>query len=194
MRIVSLNVGAIRVIPWEGRRVRTGFQKHPTHGRVALKGVNLAGDEQADRAVHGGPRKTVYVYPSEHYAFWRQALELPTLAWGAFGENLTTLGWLETTAHIGDEVRIGTARLEVTQPRSPCYKMNAAFGRSDMIERFERAGRTGFYLGALEEGELGEGDPVELLARRQGAPSVAEVVSSKQASPSAPEDGASRPP
>ena len=122
----------------------------------------------------------MYVYPSEHYPFWREALGVPTLTWGAFGENLTTSGWLEATAHIGDLVRIGTAEMVITQPRSPCYKMNAAFARSDMIERFRNSGRSGFYLAPFSEGEMGAGDSIELLSRRPDAPSVSELVASEE--------------
>ncbi len=182
MRVISLNVGEVEVIVWEGHRIRTGFRKHPVAGKVQLRGVNLVGDDQADRTVHGGRRKTVYVYPSEHYPFWREALGAPTLAWGAFGENLTTSGWLEATAHIGDLVRIGTAEMEVTQPRSPCYKMNAAFARADMIERFHYSGRSGFYLAPVREGEMGAGDSIELLSRKPDAPLVSELLATEEAS------------
>ncbi|MCI4357698.1 MAG: MOSC domain-containing protein [Thermoplasmata archaeon] len=188
MHVVSLNVGKIETFLWEGRPIRTGFRKHPTEGRVALVGVNLRGDDQADRSVHGGRRKAVYVYPSEHYRFWREELELPSLEWGAFGENLTTVGWLESTAHIGDVVRIGNAKLEVTQPRSPCYKMNATFGRADMIERFNRSGRSGFYLAPIEEGDIGRGDPVELISRTVQSPSIVEVLAKVASRGSAPGD------
>ncbi len=122
MHVVSVNVGQVEVIVWEGRQVRTGFRKHSVHGRIALRGVNLVGDDQADRTVHGGRQKTVYVYPSEHYPFWRGTLQNTALEWGAFGENLTTAGWLESNAHVGDVLRIGlkpTRRSEVFSERSP---------------------------------------------------------------------------
>lgn len=180
MRIVSLNVGKIETLEWEGRQVKTGFRKRSISGPVVLRGVNLAGDDQADRKVHGGPSKTLYVYPSEHYAFWKAELHSPTLPWGSFGENLTTSGWLETEAHVGDRVRIGTAELVVTQPRRPCYKLNIAFSRTDMIERFLRAGRSGFYLGPVREGEISAGDDIELLSRVPESPSIAQVVGSEE--------------
>jgi MOSC domain-containing protein YiiM len=180
MRVISLNVGEVRTILWEGREVRTGFQKRPVHGKVALRGVNLEGDDQADRTVHGGTGKTIYVYPSEHYPYWRKELERRSLDWGAFGENLTTSGWLESTAHLGDVVRIGTATLEITQPRRPCYKLNAIFARPDMVERFHRSGRSGFYLGPVSEGEMGEGDPIELLSRKADAPSISDILEAER--------------
>lgn len=175
MHVVSVNVGQIEVILWEGREIRTGFRKHPVPGKIPFRGVNLVGDDQADRTVHGGKRKSVYVYPSEHYRFWERTLGIRELGWGAFGENLTTAGWLESNVHIGDVVRIGTAAFEVTQPRSPCYKINASFGRPDMIERFHRSGRSGFYLAPVEEGEIVEGDSIEILTWRRNAPTISDL-------------------
>ncbi len=176
MHVVSVNVGRIDLITWEGRQVRTGFKKHPVHGKIPLRGVNLVGDEQADRTVHGGKRKSVYAYPSEHYRFWHESLDLRELEWGAFGENLTTAGWLESNARVGDVVRIGTVVLEITQPRSPCYKINASFGRGDMIERFHQSKRSGFYLAPVKEGEIEEGDLIEILSRKRDAPSISDLV------------------
>jgi MOSC domain-containing protein YiiM len=186
MQVVSLNVGEVQVVPWEGREIRTGFRKRPVRGPVPLRGVNLAGDDQADRTVHGGRQKTVYVYPSEHYPYWQEALEVRSLGWGAFGENLTTSGWLESAAHIGDVVRIGTATLVITQPRFPCYKLNAVFARSDMVQRFQRSGRSGFYLAPVSEGEMGEGNSIELLSQTAGAPAVSEVFAREVARESNP--------
>jgi len=180
MRVESVNVGNVEPIEWEGRILETGFRKKSVEGRVAFTGVNLAGDDQADRSVHGGPRKAVYVYPSEHYAEWRRSLRLPHLAFGGFGENLTTSGWLESDARRGDVVRIGTAMFEVARPRAPCVKMNAVFRRPDMIDRFHRSGRSGFYLAAVQDGELGAGDPIELVRRVQGAPSIADMIQSSR--------------
>jgi MOSC domain-containing protein YiiM len=159
--------------------VETAFRKRSVEGPVRLRGDSLEGDEQANRQGHGGPRKSVYVYPSEHYAFWIEALGRPDLGGGAFGENLTTEGWTEAEAHIGDAVRVGTAELVVTQPRWPCFKMNASFGRGDMIERFHDSRRFGFYLGAVRDGIVRAGDPVVLVGRLSGAQSIADVVAAE---------------
>ena len=183
MRVVSVNVGRIGELTWEGHQLPSAFRKAPVAGRVAMRGVNLEGDAQADRRVHGGPRKSVYVYPSEHYAAWQTELAVSTLPWGSFGENLTTVGWTEREAHVDDLVRIGTAELRVTQPRQPCVKMNAAFGRADLIDRFARAGRSGFYLGAVRDGELGAGDAIELLARDPDRPSIRDLLAGSDTEP-----------
>jgi MOSC domain-containing protein YiiM len=182
VRVVSLNVGLAAQVLWEGRTITTGFRKKSVPGRLRLGPSSLEGDEQADRSVHGGPKKSVYVYPSEHYEYWSEKLDLPDLSWGAFGENLTTSGWLETDARVADRVRIGTAELEVTQPRGPCYKMSAIFGRDDMIDRFLQARRSGFYLGVVAAGEIGPGDPIELLSRVSGSPSIAQLLDRNNAS------------
>src|SRR5262245_14390665 len=163
MRILSVTVGRPRDVEWRGELVRTSIWKSPVAGRVALRGVNLAGDEQSDLRVHGGPEKAVYVYPSEHYAFWRAELPGVELGFGQFGENLTSEGLLEREISIGDRLRISNAELVVTQPRVPCFKLGIRFGRPEMVKRFLRAGRSGFYLAVVREGEIGAGDAVERI-------------------------------
>ena len=110
MRVVSVNAGLPREVVWKGRAVRTGIFKDPVEGRVAVRALNLDGDRQADLTVHGGVSKAVYVYPSEHYAYWREELPGVELPWGMFGENLTTEGLLEGAVGIGDRFRIGSAK------------------------------------------------------------------------------------
>ena len=131
-----------------------------------MRTLNLDGDRQADLSVHGGPSKAVYVYPAEHYEFWKREFPEMDLPWGMFGENFTTTGLLETETNIGDTFRVGPAEVMVTQPRMPCYKLGLKFGRADIIKRFLQSERTGFYLAVLKEGEVGAGDDFELLAKR----------------------------
>jgi MOSC domain-containing protein YiiM len=176
MKVLSVNVGRPRGVEWRDEMVHTAIHKAPVHGRVAVARLNLDGDQQADLSVHGGPEKAVYVYPSEHYAFWRRELPDAPLGWGAFGENLTTDGLLESTVRIGDQLRIGTTELVVTQPRMPCYKLGVRFQRADMVKRFLRSGRTGFYLAVMKEGNLGTGDIIARTPADERAITVAEVV------------------
>src|SRR5262252_3332751 len=122
MTVISVNTGRPRDVRVNADTVRTSIWKSPREGRVRAAGVNLDGDEQSDLTVHGGTYKSVYVYPSEHYAYWRKELPDVDLPWGAFGENLTTEGVLEDKVNIGDRLRIGTTEFEVTQPRQPCFK------------------------------------------------------------------------
>jgi MOSC domain-containing protein YiiM len=161
MRLISVNVGMPREIAYNGKAIVTGIFKEPVHERVRLRALNLDGDRQADLSVHGGPSKAVYLYPKEHYDFWRGELSGMELSWGAFGENFTTEGLFEDKLGIGDYLRIGTAQVMVTEPRLPCFKLAAKFGRDDMIKKFLRSGRTGFYLAVITEGEVGAGDEIE---------------------------------
>src|ERR1041384_4897850 len=176
MKSIWVNVGLPRLVLRNDEPVSTGIFKEPVAGRVMMRTLNLDGDRQADLSVHGGPEKVVYVYPSEHYDFWKHELPDMDLPWGMFGENLTTTGLLETEVHIGDKFRIGTAELMVTQPRMPCYKLGIRFGRADIIKRFLVSERTGFYFSVLKEGEVGVGDEVELLERNASGVRVVDIT------------------
>jgi MOSC domain-containing protein YiiM len=176
VKIISVNVGLPRLVLRNAEPVSTGIFKEPVAGRVMVRKLNLDGDRQSDLSVHGGPQKAVYLYPSEHYDFWKRELPDMELPWGMFGENLTTTGLLETGVHIGDKFRIGTAEVMVTQPRMPCYKLGIRFGRADIIKRFLASERTGFYFSVLKEGETGAGDQIELLEKNDSGVTVLEVT------------------
>lgn len=173
----SINVGLPREVQWHRKTVTTSIFKAPVSGRIRVSRLNLAGDQQSDLTVHGGVDKAVYVYPSEHYAYWREQLPDFPLPWGAFGENFTTDGLLEDAIRIGDRLRIGTAEFAVTQPRMPCFKLGVRFDRADMVKRFLQSGRSGFYLSVSKEGEVTAGDTVTFIARDEHGVSVADVVS-----------------
>src|ERR1700751_3158807 len=177
MKLLSVNVGLPREVQWNGRTIHTSIFKSPVTGRVPVRKLNLNGDQQSDLKVHGGVDKAVYVYPSEHYAFWRDELPNLDLPWGAFGENFTTEGALDDKAvHIGDRFRIGSAQFVVTQPRMPCFKLGIRFGRPDIIKRFLHSGRNGFYFSVADEGEVAAGDAIELVASDENGVTVAEIV------------------
>src|SRR5437667_10455942 len=176
MKLLSINVGLPQEIDWRGETVRTSIFKAPVGGRVHVRRLNVEGDRQSDLSVHGGRDKAVYAYPSEHYAFWRTELPGTELPWGMFGENFTTEGLLERSVHIGDRLRAGSAEFIVTQPRMPCFTLGIRFGRPDMVKRFLRSGRTGFYLAVTLEGEVAAGDALASIARHELAISVAEIV------------------
>jgi MOSC domain-containing protein YiiM len=148
MKLLSVNVGPPRQVEWRGRIVSTGIFKSPVEGRVRLRTLNLDGDKQVDLTVHGGPDRAVYAYPSEHYDFWRAELNQPELPWGSFGENFTTAGLIEDAVHVGDQFRIGTALLTVTQPRLPCYKLGIRLNNAGLVNRFLQTDRSGFYMGS----------------------------------------------
>jgi MOSC domain-containing protein YiiM len=154
MKVVSINVGLPREVEWHGKIVRTSIFKEPVAGRVRVERLNVEGDRQSDLTVHGGADKAVYAYPAEHYPFWREELPGVDFPWGAFGENFTTEGLIEDGVHIGDQLTAGSAQFVVTQPRMPCFKLGIRFGRPDMVKRFLRSGRTGFYLAVAREGDV----------------------------------------
>lgn len=161
--IQSLNVGAVRTIEWNGDRITTGIWKSPVSGRVALVGVNFVGDDQADRSVHGGPDKAVYAYASEDYEYWRE-VESFTDEPALFGENLTTRGIDLSSSQPGERWKVGSALLEVVQPRLPCYKLGIRVGDPRFLRRFLAAARPGAYLRIVEEGDIGAGDPIHVVS------------------------------
>ena len=175
MKLISLNVARPRLIVYNGQTMSTGIFKQPVSGPVQLRTLNLDGDRQADLAVHGGPFKAVYGYPSEHYEFWRKELEGIQLSWGEFGENFSTEGLLEHDLHIGDVLQVGKAVVMVRQPRTPCLKLAAKFRSPDMPARFLRSGRSGFYFSVEQEGIVEAGDRFEWLSREPRAITVAET-------------------
>lgn len=156
-RVVSVNVGAPRPVAWHDRIVQTAIFKFPVEGPVPVRGVNVAGDDQADRAVHGGPDKALYAYAQEDIAWWAGELARP-LRPGVFGENLTLAGVEVTGATIGERWRIGDVVLEVCAPRVPCFKIGIRLGDDGFPRRFAAAGRPGAYLRILAEGEIAAGD------------------------------------
>lgn len=160
----SVNVGAIREVEWRGELVRTGIWKRPVDGPVAVVGVNLAGDDQADRTVHGGPDKAVYAYSVEDYAYWAER-EAFMVYPGLFGENLTVEGLDLRAARAGERWRVGTTLLEVAQPRLPCYKLGIRVDDSAFLRRFQAAHRPGAYLRIVEEGVVTAGDAVQVVSR-----------------------------
>ena len=165
-RLLSVNVGRPRDVQIDKRTVSTAIWKQPVAGRVEVRGVNLAGDAQADLTVHGGRDKAVYAYAIEEVRLWEGELGRE-LGVGAFGENLTTAGVDVSGAVIGERWRVGSTLLEVVQPRFPCFKLGIRLGDPLWVRRFARGSRPGAYLRIVEEGDLGAGDAVEVdLASR----------------------------
>jgi MOSC domain-containing protein YiiM len=174
-QIVSVNVGGPRTVSWHGREVTTAIFKEPIVGRRRLAGVNIAGDDQADRRVHGGPSKAVYAYSAEDYEYWAVALQR-TLAPGTFGENLTTAGLDLSCAVVGERWRVGTATLRVTEPRLPCQKLALRMDDARFPARFTQAGRPGTYLAIEAPGTVGAGDEIEVLDRPAQNLTIRDVV------------------
>ncbi|MBF5096317.1 MOSC domain-containing protein [Azospirillum sp. INR13] len=157
-----------KAIPFGKPGAFSAIDKQPADGALAIGTAGLAGDEQADLRNHGGPDKAVHHYPYDHYAGWRADLPSPVPLLetvGAFGENLSTLGLTEEEVCVGDVFRIGTATLQVSQGRQPCWKLNHRFGVTDMARRVQATGRTGWYYRVLEPGVAAAGDGVALVER-----------------------------
>lgn len=163
MKLLSLNVGRPKEFNWMGKTVRSGIFKTPVSDRRKVSFLNIEGDEQSDLNVHGGINKAVYAYDISHYDHWKNILPRDDWQYGMFGENLTTSGLLDEKLRIGDIYQIGTAKLQVIQPRFPCFKLNIRFGLPDMIERFMEQKRNGIYFKVAEEGNLQVNDEIKLV-------------------------------
>ncbi len=175
MQLVSIQRSLPETVVHEGEPVSTGIFKRPASDRLRLRWLNLEGDGQADLWGHGGAFRAVYVYPQEHYDYWRRELSREELPPGSFGENFTVEGMLEDRVRVGDVFRVGSALVEVAQPRVPCYKLALKLGLPGFESRFLRSGRVGFYFRVLEEGEVGAGDRFELVGRDPHGMSVREL-------------------
>jgi len=173
--VLSVNVAQMRQIERHGELVWTGIWKHPVTGPVAVRGVNVEGDDQGDRSVHGGADKAVYAYAREDIDWWERELgrELPD---GVFGENLTLHGVDPARALVGERWRVGSVLLEVSEPRFPCWKLGVRFGDPLMLKRFATARRSGAYLRIVEEGTLEAGDRVEPVSRPAHNLTIADFV------------------
>lgn len=172
--VVAVNVGRIEEFAWREKTFRTAMGKRPVDGRRRVHTLGVEGDVQANRQVHGGVDKAVYGYAAEHYPYWSETLDKP-VGPGAFGENLSTRGLLEDEVRIGDRFRVGTAVLEVSEPRQPCLTFAAFHRRSDLPKIFGAAGRPGIYFRVVEEGAVAAGDAVERIARGEGPWTVRQV-------------------
>src|SRR3954452_7520710 len=173
-KVLSVNVGGVRGFEYGGRPAKSAIWKSSVTGRVAVRGVNVAGDEQADRQAHGGPDKAVYAYSIEDSRWWEQKLGR-SLAYGEFGENLTTAGIEVNAALVGERWEIGTTVLEVSEPRIPCWRLGVRMNDKLFPRRFSEAMRPGAYLRIVVEGEVGAGDEIRVVERPEHALTIREV-------------------
>lgn len=187
MRLLSVNVSHPREVTYRGRTYPTSIYKVPVDGRAAVRRLNIDGDSQGNPRTHGGPDMAVYAFGHENYAHWARDLGRD-LDFGAFGENLTVEGLREEEVAVGDVFRIGTARFQITEPRTPCHKLAMKFEDDDLPRRFAAEGHVGFYLRVLDEGEVGAGDGIVCEARDPARLTIAEVLglwADKRAQPAA---------
>ncbi|AGH80892.1 MOSC domain-containing protein [Psychromonas sp. CNPT3] len=160
MKIISTNISKVKTIIHNGKEIRTGIFKEPTSEEVVIGQLNIKGDEQADLIHHGGEHKAVYAFCSSHYAYWQKVLGIDNLSSGIFGENFTISNLSEAHLNIGDQLRIGTALLEVSQPRVPCFKLAIALDNKNILKLFTQNYCTGVYFRVLEAGVAKTGDSV----------------------------------
>jgi MOSC domain-containing protein YiiM len=173
-KVLSVNVGTVREFQYNGHPAKSAIWKSPVVGRIAARGVNLAGDDQADRKAHGGPDKAVYAYAVEDLRWWE--LEVGrSLAYGELGENLTTAGVEVNTALVGERWEIGTTVLEVSEPRIPCWRLGVRMNDKMFPRRFSEAVRPGAYLRIVVEGDVGAGDEIRVVERPEHELTIREV-------------------
>jgi len=173
-QVLFVNVGGVRAVDVGDRTIKTAIWKSPVEGRVPVRGVNVSGDDQADRSVHGGPDKAVYVYSADHFAAWTAELGME-VGPATFGENLTVVGVTERDVCIGDRWSWGDALLEVCQPRWPCFKLTIRTGVRDIGHRLRASGRTGWYLRVIEPGTVPVSGPLAVDVRDPAGVSVHEA-------------------
>jgi MOSC domain-containing protein YiiM len=160
----SVNIGAITELNHANGTVKSGIFKTPTKQMITIAHSGINGDSQADLKAHGGPDKVVCVYPSEHHDWWNKELNINFLP-GHAGENFTTKGITEKNVCIGDQYKVGTTILEVSQPRQPCYKLAARHGNKAIAKKVQQAGKTGFYFRCIEAGNVQAGEEIKLINR-----------------------------
>jgi MOSC domain-containing protein YiiM len=163
-KVLSVNVGTARSFEYNGRPAKSAIWKSPVAGRVAARGVNLVGDDQADRQAHGGPDKAIYAYAIEDARWWQHQLGRP-LIYGELGENLTTEAVEINDALVGERWEVGTLLLEVSEPRIPCWRLGVRMNDKMFPRRFTEAMRPGTYLRIVAEGDVGAGDEIRVVAR-----------------------------
>jgi len=173
-KVLSVNVGGIRQFDYEGDKAQSAIWKFPVTGRVMVRGVNLDGDDQADREAHGGPDKAVYAYAVEDQRWWESQIGR-SLAYGEVGENLTTEGIDVTNALVGERWKVGNALLEVSEPRIPCWRLGVRMGDKHFPRLFTKAGRPGAYLRIIAEGDIGAGDEIRVTSRPNHSLSIGDV-------------------
>lgn len=174
-QILEICVGRPKEIEVKGEWVSSGIFKEKVHGSVPLTLLNLEGDQQANLKFHGGRSKAVYVYSATHYPYWQEALGRDSLEPSQFGQNITVDGLADDEVRIGDVFKLGTATVEVAQPRIPCAKLGVRVGDPDFSAKFLLAGRLGYYLYVIEGGELAAGDTMQLIQRPDHEITVTDV-------------------
>ncbi len=165
MKVISTNLARSTEILWNGKKITTGIYKNPVDGPIYLRREDVEHDIIADRKVHGGIHKACYLFSLQEYSFWKPLYPHLDWNWGMFGENLTVDGLDESKVCIGDVYQLGTAVVEVSQPREPCFKLGVRFGNQEILYQFIKRSFPGFYVRILKEGKVSPGDELRLTSR-----------------------------
>ncbi len=166
MKIISTNIGEARTILWHGKEVKTGIFKFSVDKPIYLGTEDVDNDHVIDRKYHGGIDKACYLYSADHYKYWKKLHPKVEMPWGMFGENLTVEGLHEAEINIGDIFKIGSATVQATQPRQPCYKLDIRFEASGLLKQFIDSGFPGVYVRVLEKGSVTAGDTMDIIERQ----------------------------
>ena len=169
MQVISTNLSKPTTVKWRGRDIKTGIYKKPVNESIFLGKEDVQNDTVIDRKHHGGEYKACYLFGAEYYPDWKVKFPHLQWDWGMFGENLTVEGLKEDELHIGSIYKLGTATVQITEPRQPCYKLGIKFGTQLVIKEFINYGHPGTYIKILEEGEVQKGDSLVLIEDNQGA-------------------------
>lgn len=180
MKVISVNVGERKVLNYKGKIVETGIFKFPVNHPIFLGKEDVENDAVIDRKYHGGIEQAVYGYSQSHYAFWKELY--PNLDWnyGMLGENLTISNLGETEILVGNTYKLGEALLEVTKPRTPCFKLGIRFGTQEILKQFWNSTKSGIYFKVLQTGNVKVGDELILVNQSENSPTIAEVYDSKK--------------
>ena len=180
MKVISVNIGERKVLNYKGKIVETGIFKFPVNHPIFLGKEDVENDAVIDRKYHGGIEQAVYGYSQSHYAFWKELY--PNLDWnyGMLGENLTISNLEETEILVGNTYKLGEALLEVTKPRTPCFKLGIRFGTQEILKQFWNSTKSGIYFKVLQTGNVKVGDELILVNQSENSPTVAEVYDSKK--------------
>ncbi|MEO9511189.1 MAG: MOSC domain-containing protein [Flavobacteriaceae bacterium] len=172
MKVIATNIGKVTTVQWNGKTEQTGIYKYPVETSIFLEKNDVVNDTIIDRKHHGGEYKACYLFSADHYPYWKEKYPDLKWDWGMFGENLTVEGLDESKIRIGNIYRLGTALVQITQPREPCYKLGIRFRTQEILKQFIDHGFPGTYIKILEVGEVNVGNNLELVQESENTLTV----------------------
>ncbi|MBD3638327.1 MAG: MOSC domain-containing protein [Crocinitomicaceae bacterium] len=175
MKVVSTNISDVRTVNWRGKRVQTGIFKEPVNGPIFLGDTDVKDDHVVDRKYHGGKDKACYIYSADCYSFWKNKYPQLEFSYGMFGENITVEGLNDALLHIGDIYQLGESRIQIAQPRQPCFKLGIKFGTQKVLKEFIQAPYPGAYVRVLDSGSVKTGDTLKLISKHPSEINLLEV-------------------